>query len=101
MDTYFPTVVQAVPGNGRIVYAYFTDGSIHAYDMQPHIDKGGVFAPLKDEDFFVNRLTVLNSTIAWDVSGSFDPETCLDIDPFTVYQADVVSDPLAESGFPA
>ncbi|MCD8338438.1 MAG: DUF2442 domain-containing protein, partial [Lachnospiraceae bacterium] len=60
----------------------------------PHIDRGGVFAPLADEGFFTGRLTVLNDTIAWDVSGHFDPATCIDIDPFAVYQAEAVADPL-------
>ncbi|MCD8086296.1 MAG: DUF2442 domain-containing protein [Clostridiales bacterium] len=94
MDSYFPAVVQAVPGEGRTVYAYFSDGSIRRYDMQPHIDRGGVFAPLADETFFTERLTVLNDTIAWDVSGHFDPTACIDIDPFTVYQSEAVADPL-------
>ncbi len=98
MESYYPTVIQAVPGEGRKVYAYFTDGSIKLYDMQPHIDKGGVFAPLADEVFFTERLTVLNDTIAWDISGNYDPTTCIDIDPFTVYQAPAVSDPLDSAG---
>ncbi|MCD7753900.1 MAG: DUF2442 domain-containing protein [Clostridiales bacterium] len=96
-DSYFPAVVQAIPGSGRTVYAYFTDGSIRQYDMQPHIDRGGVFAPLADETFFTERLTVLNDTIAWDVSGHYDPSSCIDIDPFTVYQGKPVSDPLEEA----
>ncbi len=94
MEEYFPTVVQAVAGSGRCVYAYFTDGSIHRYDVRPHIEKGGVFAPLADETVFSERLTVLNDTVAWDLTGRRDPKNCIDLDPFTVYQSPAVSDPL-------
>ncbi|MCD8354929.1 MAG: DUF2442 domain-containing protein [Clostridiales bacterium] len=97
-DPYFPVVERVSPGPGRTVYAYFTDGSIRRYDMQPHIDRGGVFAPLADEGFFRERLTVLNDTVAWDLSGHYDPANCLDIDPFTVYEAPAVADPLEDVG---
>ena len=95
-DCYYPVVVQAIPGEGRTVYAYFTDGSIRAYDVQPLIEQGGVFAQLRDPDFFRDRLTVLNDSVAWDVSGSFDPTCCIDLDPFSVYASQPVSDPLQE-----
>lgn len=91
---YFPVVVQAVAGPGRTVYAYFSDGQIKQYDMSPAIARGGVFAPLADAGFFVEKLTVMNDTIAWDTSGCFDPTNCIDIDPFEVYAAASVSDPL-------
>ena len=47
-ESYFPVVVQAVPGDGYHVYAYFTDGSIRLYDMTPLVARGGVFVPLHD-----------------------------------------------------
>ena len=96
MNDYFPAVVQAIPGPGRSVYAYFSDGSIKLFDVQPLIADGGVFAKLDDYAFFRDRLTVLNDTVAWDVSGKYDPTTCIDIDPFTVYEAESVQDPLEE-----
>ena len=92
---YFPVVVQAVAGTDRIVYAYFSDGQIKQYDMAPLIAHGGVFAPLTDDAFFTDRLTVLNDTVAWDLSGCYDPTNCIDIDPFEVYAAASVADPLA------
>lgn len=90
----FPEIIQAVPGDGYQVYAYFTDGSIRLYDMAPLVTRGGVFAPLQDMDYFRNKLTVLNNTIAWDVAGDMDATRCIDIDPFDVYEAPVVADPL-------
>ena len=95
-EEYFPVVVQAVAGENFTVYAYFSDGSIHLYDVKPLIEAGGVFSRLKDNIFFTNRLTVMNSTLAWDLSGRFDPTDCIDIDPFTVYESQSVKDPLEE-----
>ena len=69
-NEYFPVVVQALAGEDFSVYAYFTDGTIHKYDMKPLLQKGGVIEQLKDKDFFSQRLTVLNSTVAWDLAGS-------------------------------
>lgn len=95
-STYYPTVVQVVAGPDKTVYAYFSDGKITQVDMKPEIARGGVFAQLADDEFFVRALTVLNGTIAWDVSGRFDSTTCIDIDPFTAYEAPDASDPLEE-----
>ena len=97
-NEYFPVVVQAVAGPDSTVYAYFTNGEIKQYDMSPAIARGGVFAPLADKAFFSERLTVMNETIAWDVSGNYDPCTCIDIDPFDVYAAPSVADPLENAG---
>ena len=95
-ETYFPTVSQAVPGKDYQVYAYFTDGSIHLYDMAPLVARGGVFTPLQDKEYFRDKLTVLNNTIAWDITGNRDESSCIDIDPFEVYEAPAVSDPLED-----
>ena len=96
-DEYYPVVVQAVAGSGRLVYAYFSDGSIHLYDVQPLVAAGGVFERLNDDAFFSDAITVLNGTVAWDVSGQYDPTLCIDIDPFTLYEAPAVADPWSMS----
>ena len=70
MDTLFPKVLQAVAGEDFTVYLYFNDGSVRLYDAKPLLALGGVFAPLQDEAFFKSRLTVLNDTAAWDVTGT-------------------------------
>ncbi|HEZ7990476.1 MAG TPA: hypothetical protein RWO66_05895 [Ruminococcus sp.] len=41
-----------------------------------------------------SALTVMNDTVAWDLSGCFDSSECIDIDPFTIAECEVVSDPL-------
>ena len=94
---YIPDVIQAVAGDDYQVYAYFSDGSIHLFDAKPLIARGGVFAQLADEDFFCDRLTVLNQTVAWDLSGNLDPTCCVDIDPIELYETTpLVSDPLVD-----
>ena len=98
-STYFPAVVQAVAGPDRTVFAYFSDGKITRVDMKPEIERGGVFARLADESFFASALTVLNDAVAWDVSGHFDPTTCIDIDPCAAYEAPAVGDPLEEAAW--
>ena len=95
MDTLIPKVLQAVAGKNFTVYLYFNDGSVRLYDAKPLLKLGGVFAPLQDEAFFKSRLTVLNDTAAWDVTGDRDPCTCVDLDPIELYDTcPVVVDPL-------
>ena len=96
-NNYYPIVVQVLPGDDYSVYAYFTDGTIHLFDVKPLIREGGVFSRIADASFFSGMLTVLNDTVAWDLSGCYDPKSCIDIDPFTVYEAPAVEDPLLET----
>ena len=84
MERLFPKVLQAIPAEGFNVYAYMNDGTIRCVDVKPLIDKGGVFAPLKDASIFKSTLTVLNDTVAWDMTGKHDPTDCIDIGPFTI-----------------
>lgn len=90
------SVVQAVAGPEKTVYAHFSDGSVRLFDASPLVAKGGVFAPLEDWDVFAERLTVLNHTVAWDLAGNRDPFSRIDVDPYVVYRESlVVEDPLA------
>lgn len=94
MEQIFPKVLQSVAGDNYTVYAYLNDGTVRCVDMKPMIAQGGVFEQLRDENFFTSRLTVLNDTVAWDLTGEHDPAQCIDIDPFTVADMPVVDDPL-------
>ncbi len=88
------TVIQVIPTENYQVYVYFSSGVVRLYDAKALVNKG-VFSVLSDVDFFMNRCTVLNNTLAWDQSGSYDPYTCLDIDPGHVYAESIpVEDPL-------
>jgi hypothetical protein len=91
---FFPKVLQVVPADDYKVYAYMNDGSVRLYDSKSLIRRGTVFEPLLDERVFASALTVLNDTVAWDISGDRDPYKCIDVDPFTVFRSPVVADPL-------
>lgn len=94
---YLPRVVQAVAGDDYTVYAYFSDGSVRRADIKPLIEKGGVFSCLLDKDLFIDRLTVMNGAVAWDVAGNRDETACIDLDPWNMYEkSELVDDPLAE-----
>jgi len=93
----FPMVLQVLPASDYKIYAYMNDGSVRLYDAKPLILKGGVFEPLIDMEVFRTAATVLNDTIAWDISGNRDETDCIDIDPFSVASAPAVSDPLEDA----
>jgi hypothetical protein len=93
----FRQVIQVIPTRDFKVYVYFSDGKIKIYDVKPLIGSG-VFKHLADEHFFMTACTVMNNTLAWDVSGRFDKSTCIDIDPDVLYEKSVeVKDPLEHS----
>ncbi len=93
-----PQVIQALAGDNFTVYVYFLDGTIRLFDAKPLLEKGGVFAPLRDIDTFRKCLTVLNGTTAWDLDGTHNPYTCIDIDPCSLYEDyPAVPDPLCEA----
>ena len=94
---FMPEVLQAVAGEGNMVYAYFNDGTVRRYDMSELLTRGGVFTQLRDRKVFVDALTVMNGSVAWDLEGNRDATKCIDIDPFVLYEAPVVKDPLEES----
>ncbi|MBC7792753.1 MAG: DUF2442 domain-containing protein [Clostridia bacterium] len=83
-----PEVLQAVAGDDYQVVAFFNDGSVHAFDVTPLLS-GAVFAPLRDKEVFRRALTVMNHTVAWDLSGTRDATACIDIDPVVVHRAPV------------
>jgi hypothetical protein len=49
------------------------------------IQRGGIFLMLNDDVIFFERCTVMNGTLAWDLSGRRNAEECIDICPDTIY----------------
>ena len=47
----------------------------------------GIFQQLKDIDIFTKTCTVMNDTLAWDISGKRDESNCLDLDPEQLYDS--------------
>lgn len=94
---FMPSVLQAIAGEGYMVYAYLNDGTVRLVDVAHLIERGGVFDRIADEGTFRDALTVLNQTVAWDVEGNRDPCACIDLDPITIYEeAPIVRDPLSD-----
>jgi len=92
---FMPAVLQAVPGEDFTVYAYCNDGAVRLVDIKPLIARGGVFTSLADQDFFRERLTILNDTVAWDMTGDRDVTACVDLDADQIFaEAPIVTDPL-------
>ncbi len=90
-------VLQVIPAENYKVYLYFSDGRVKVYDAS-HLVGKGVFKKLVDKDFYFNRCTVLNGTLAWDVTGDFNPYECIDLDPDTLYLESIeVPDPLVST----
>jgi len=88
-------VIQVYPQEDFTVYVYFEDGKIKLFDMNPLLGKG-VFKKISDIKDFINKCTVLNNTLAWDIDGNYDPYHCIDIDPVQIYEkAKETSDPLS------
>ena len=91
---YFPEVIQVIPMADYKVYIYFDDGTIKLYDASKLITKG-IFKQLQIDNLFIETCTVLNHTLAWTVDKSYNTETCLDIDPFNLYNnCPIVSEPI-------
>ncbi|GAB4443382.1 MAG: DUF2442 domain-containing protein [Turneriella sp.] len=88
------SVIQVYPTADYQVYIYFADGSVRKYDAAPLIEQG-VFAVLKNPEVFRKTCTVLNGTLAWDLSGHRDPYDCLDLDAENLFNTcPKVKDPL-------
>ena len=68
---YTPEIVQVIPHEDYTVSVYFVDGKIVRYDVKPKLGKG-VFKALEDIEVFMERCTIMNDTLAWDIDGTND-----------------------------
>ncbi len=93
---FIPDVVQAVAGDNYIVFAYMNDGTVRLADVKPLLQKGNIFDKLKDKAFF-ESVTVMNNTVAWDLSGIRGPYNCIDLDPCMIDECPIIADPLSEA----
>lgn len=90
-------VIQVLPKTDFKVYVYFDDGKIKLYDMSSVIGNG-VFKQISDINIFIEKCTVINHTLAWDIAGNGDEQKCIDIDPETIYtDGQDVDDPLKDT----
>lgn len=94
MNEYYPIVVQVLPLDNFHVQVFFSDGKIVDYDATENLQYD-IFKPLKDIEKFKDTCTVLNNTLAWDLSGNRDVSDCIDIDPFTLYELESINSLIA------
>jgi len=80
-----PKIYQVAPTKDYKVCVYYDNGEIKLYDCNWILSKSGVFEQIKEIDAFMELCTVMNGTLAWDISGKRDPYTCIDICPDSVY----------------
>lgn len=83
-------IVQVIPTENYTVYIYFDDGYVRLYNANELIKRGGIFNKLKDKKFFIERCTILNNTLAWDITGNYDEFNCIDICPDTLKSCPIV-----------
>lgn len=88
---YTPEIVQVIPHRDYTVSVYFVDGKIVRYDVKPKLGRG-VFKALEDIEVFMERCTIMNDSLAWDVDGTGDAASCIDIDPDMLYSLEHVEE---------
>ena len=88
---YTPEIVQVIPHRDYTVFVYFVDGKIVRYDVKPKLGRG-VFKALEDIEVFMERCTIMNDSLAWDVDGTGDAASCIDIDPDMLYSLEHVEE---------
>jgi hypothetical protein len=81
----FTKIVQVYPTDDYKVYLYFIDGKVKLFDASELVQEG-IFKQLSDKEVFINKCTVINDTLAWDLSCKRDPHECLDLDPDELYE---------------
>lgn len=93
-----PAIYMVYPMDDYTVYIYYDNGQILVYDCRWILDEGGVFLKIHKLDDFKELCTVMNGTLAWDISGCRDPYNCIDICPDTLLKDGVKAkiDPLRD-----
>ncbi len=91
-----PGLFQVVPTDNYSVYLYYDNGEIREYDCKWILKEDRAFEKLHNLNTFIESCTVLNKTLAWDISGRRDSYHCIDICPDTIYteSTKVLQDPL-------
>ena len=84
-----PKLFQVFPTDDYKVYLYYDNGEIKLYDCGWVLKESGVFAGIHDIKIFKELCTIMNGTLAFDVSRTRDPYSCIDICPDTVYEESI------------
>ena len=87
-----PMLFQVLPTDDYEVHLYYDNGEIKKYDCSWVLSETGVFKEIHDITIFKNLCTIMNNTLAFDISQTRDPYHCIDICPDTVYNESVKCD---------
>jgi hypothetical protein len=85
MYYYVPSVIRVLPKDNYHVEVLFDNGRLVDFDASVLFEEEA-YAPLQEEAVFRNTCKVLGGTLAWDLTGANDPDDCLDVDPFMLYE---------------
>jgi hypothetical protein len=82
-----PRLLEAEPLHGHRVHLRFADGLAADVDLSHLIDRGPVFEPLRDPEFFRRlRIHECGDTIEWPNEADIAPETLYDYVQRAVYE---------------
>ncbi len=84
-----PKLFQVTPTNNFKVLLYYDNGEIKLYDCAWILKEDGIFTEIHDIAAFKELCTIMNGTLAFDISRTRDPYNCIDICPDTVYEDSV------------
>ena len=84
-----PALFQVIPTDDFKVYLYYDNGEIKQYDCSWILEKSGVFEKIHKIEDFKRLCTIMNKTLAFDISETRDPYNCIDICHDTVYEDSV------------
>lgn len=84
-----PALFQVIPTNEYKVYLYYDNGEIKLYDCSWILQKNGIFERIHNIEDFKRLCTIMNRTLAFDISEERDTYNCIDIDPDTIYEDSV------------
>jgi len=87
-----PKIYLVVPTRDYRVFVYYDNGEIKLYDCAWILNKSGIFEQIKGVNVFMELCTIMNGTLAWDITRKRDPYNCIDICPDSVYTESVKID---------
>ena len=87
-----PTLYLVIPTDDYKVYLYYDNGEIKLYDCSFILEEKGIFELIKNINDFKRLCTIMNYTLAFDISEIRDPSYCIDICPDTVYEDSIAYD---------
>lgn len=84
-----PKLFQVAAEQNYSVVLYYDNEEIKRFDCKFVLKEQGVFTAIHNKEKFLSLCTIMNGTLAWDISGQRDLYNCIDICPDTLYQDSV------------